>query len=133
MQLSGLVVGLLLAARVMLADTVRFDLEGLSDSTPLTNQFPGFLFSDATTISSGISSDEFEFPPHSGANVIFDGSGTISIAFSFVQPVVSFSGFFTYTTPQTLDAWHYPEPASFFLLLTSRAVLPGVRVVSNRR
>jgi len=89
----------------LFCDTVVIDFESLSDSTSVTNQFPGLVFNDATVITAGVSLNEFEFPPHSGTNAVFDDSGPISIVFSFAQPVVSFGGFFTYQMPLTLDAF----------------------------
>ena len=105
MRQMRLVLGLLLAASVLSADAIIIDFESLSDSTPVTNQFPGLAFNDATVINAGVSLNEFEFPPYSGTNVVFDDSGPISIVFSFAQPVVSFGGFFTYQSPLTLEAF----------------------------
>jgi hypothetical protein len=70
------------------------------DSTPITTQFPGLTFTNATVITAGISLNEFEFPPHSGTNVVFDDGGPISL--SFATPVSSFGGYFTYLEPLTL-------------------------------
>jgi hypothetical protein len=80
-----------------------FTFEGFSDSTSLTTQYPGLTFSNATVITAGVSLNEFEFPPHSGTNVVFDDGGPISI--SFGSPILSFSGFFTYSVPLTLTAF----------------------------
>lgn len=85
------------------AGTVVLDFEAFPDSTPLTTQYPGVTFFDATVISAGISLNEFELPPHSGTNVAFDDGGPISIAFS--TPVVSFGGYFTYYEPLSLQAF----------------------------
>ena len=83
------------------ADTI--DFEGLADSTILTNQYPGITFTNAIILTAGISLNEFEFPPHSGVNVASDNNGPITIVFS--SPVLSFSGYFTYVEPLTLDAF----------------------------
>ena len=80
-----------------------FTFEGFPDSTSLTTQYPGLTFTNATVITAGITLNEFEFPPHSGANVVFDDGGAISI--SFASPILSFSGFFTYLEPLTLTAF----------------------------
>jgi hypothetical protein len=96
-------VWLLLAVAVPLslkADILTF--EGFSDSTSLTTQYPGLTFTSATVITAGITLNEFEFPPHSGVNVVFDDGGPMSILFD--SPVLSFSGFFTYSVPLTLAA-----------------------------
>ena len=79
--------------------TINFD--GLSDLDAVTNQFSGLTFSNATVLTAGTSLNEFEFPPHSGANVIFDDGGALSIAFA--APIFSFTGFFTYASPLALS------------------------------
>lgn len=94
--------GLSLVPGIVSATTVIIDFEGLSDSTSVTNQFSGLLLSNATVLTAGISLNEFEFPPHSGSNVVFDDGGPISILFSV--PVISFGGYFTYGTQLTLSA-----------------------------
>lgn len=60
-------------------------------------------FSNAIILTSGISLNEFEFPPHSGVNVVSDFGGPIST--DFATPVSSFSGYFTYAETLTLDAY----------------------------
>jgi hypothetical protein len=79
------------------------DFEGFPDSTPITTQYPGVTFSHATILTAGISLNEFEFPPHSGVNVVFDDGGPMSL--SFASPIFSFSGYFTYLEPLTLLAF----------------------------
>jgi hypothetical protein len=83
------------------ADTITF--EGLTDGTTVTNQFSNLLFLNATIATAGISLNEFEFPPHSGSNVVFDSDGSMSI--SFLVPVTSVSGFFTYGTQLTVTVF----------------------------
>lgn len=88
------------AARAGAVPTITIDFETLPDgsaildSTSITAQFPGLTFTNTTVISTGITLNEFELPPHSGQNVAFDDGGPISI--SFAQPTLSFSGYFTY-------------------------------------
>jgi hypothetical protein len=79
------------------------DFEGFPDSTSITTQYAGVTFSNATVISAGITLNEFELPPHSGANVVFDDGG--SMAISFASPILSFGGYFTYYEPLTLLAF----------------------------
>jgi hypothetical protein len=83
-----------------LAGVTFIDFEALPDSTIVTNQYSGLTFTNATILSAGISLNEFEFPPHSGTNVISDNGGPISIVFS--TPVLSFGGYFTHVEPLTL-------------------------------
>jgi hypothetical protein len=84
------------------ATTINF--EGFPDSTILTTQYPGLTFSNTIILSSGISLNEFEFPPHSGVNVASDNNGPITI--DFTMPITSFSGYFTYLEPLTLDGFN---------------------------
>jgi hypothetical protein len=81
--------------------TINFD--GLSEFDPVVSQFSGLTFSNATVLTAGSSLNEFEFPPHSGANAIFEDGGAMSIIFSMT--VFSFGGFFTYLSPITLTAF----------------------------
>jgi hypothetical protein len=106
-QLSTLrfILGLLalgVAATLAPAETIGF--EGFPDSTILTTQFPGLTFTNAIILTSGISLNEFNFPPHSGVNVVSDNNGPITIDFS--TPITSFSGYFTYLEPLNLDAFN---------------------------
>jgi len=95
-----IVVVLLLGSRSVFADTTVINLEGLSDGTILTNQYPGLSFSDAIVLTAGISLNEFEFPPHSGVNVVLDNGGPMSI--DFANPVLNFAGYFTYAMPLSI-------------------------------
>jgi len=80
------------------------DFESLADFEPVTTQFPSLTFTNATVLTAGISLNEFEFPPHSGAKVVFDDSGAIEIVFA--SPVTRVGGFFTYSVPLTLTAFN---------------------------
>jgi hypothetical protein len=98
-------VGLTVAAGIgAQADTTTLNFEGFPDSTILTTQFPGLTFTNAIILTSGISLNEFDFPPESGVNVVSDNNGPITIDFS--TPTTSFSGYFTYLEPLTLDAFN---------------------------
>jgi hypothetical protein len=93
--------------RADISTTIDFetfpDSTPILDSTPITTQFPGITFTNATVISAGISLNEFETPPHSGTNVAFDDGGPISILFA--TPITSFSGFFTYYEPLAINSF----------------------------
>lgn len=84
------------------AGAATIDFEGFADSTILTTQYPGVTFQNAIILTAGISLNEFEFPPHSGVNVASDNGGPISILFA--SPISSFSAYFTYAEPLTLQA-----------------------------
>ncbi len=82
---------------------VTIDFETLSDSEVVTTQFSGLgvTFTNATALTAGISLNEFEFPPHSGVNVVFDDGGPMSVAFS--TQMANFGAYFTYAVPLTLS------------------------------
>ena len=85
------------------ANATTIDFEDFPDSTILTNQYPGLTFSNTIILTSGISLNEFELPPHSGENVASDNNGPITIDFS--TPITSFGGYFTYFEPLTLEGF----------------------------
>lgn len=85
------------------ADPIVIDFESLNTGDSVTNQFAGLTFSNATVVTAGITLDESEFPPHSGVNAVFDDGGPITI--DFAAPVLSFGGYFTYSTTLTLAAF----------------------------
>jgi len=97
------ITGVLLFNQAPAKADVVLTFEGFSDGTGLTSQIPGMTFSNATVLTAGIGLNEFELPPHSGTNVVFDDGGPIAI--SFASPILSFSGYFTYYTPLTVVAF----------------------------
>jgi hypothetical protein len=99
----ALVVVLAALPTAVSAGPVTIDFESLSDLESVTNQFPGLTFTNATVLTAGISLNEFEFPPVSGSNVVFDDGGGLSISFS--TSIHTFSAFFTYLAPLTLTAF----------------------------
>lgn len=94
---------LLLLSTASLAQADVIDFEDRSDGEAVINQYSGVVFSNAAAIRAGISLNEFSFPPHSGAAVVFDDGGAMSL--SFVSPVSEFGAYFTYTTQLTLVAF----------------------------
>lgn len=95
--------GVLSFAAVGWTNSVTLSFDGFPDSTILTTQYPGVTFSNAITLTAGISLNEFEFPPYSGMNVVSDNGGPMSVMFS--TPVTSFGGYFTYAEMLTIDAY----------------------------
>ena len=85
------------------AQNAPLTFEGYADSTVLTNQYTGAVFSNAIVLTRGITLNELELPPHGGNNVLSDNGGPITIAFS--SGVSAFSGYFTYGVPLTLQAY----------------------------
>lgn len=93
----------ILLALAALAEGHTLSFDGFPDSTILSNQLPGLTFSNTVILTSGITLNEFEFPPRSGANVVSDNGGPIALIFQ--TPVFFFEGYFTYAVPLTLEAF----------------------------
>lgn len=97
-----------LAATIFI-DFDSFDLVDGIDGDPIGNTFSGATFSNAILLRSGAAPTdpgllfELEFPPRSDFNVAGDEGGPIRIDFSPL--IVSFSGFFTYAVPLTVEAF----------------------------
>lgn len=102
-RLLTTVAGLLLYLQSSAVSASLVDFEGWADGVVLTSQVPGLVFQNGIILSAGVSLNEFEFPPRSGANVVSDNGGPMTIVFA--TPVLSVSGYFTYTTPLTLQAF----------------------------
>lgn len=79
-----------------LAQATVIDFESLVDGDSVTTQFAGLTFQNTLVLTAGVSLNEFDLPPKSGVNVVFDDGGPIII--SFINLMASVSGFFTYTT-----------------------------------
>lgn len=77
-----------------LAQATVIDFDSLLDGDTVTTQFAGLTFQNTLVLTAGVSLNEFDFPPKSGLNVVFDGGGPIII--SFISPMASVSGYFTY-------------------------------------
>jgi hypothetical protein len=95
-------ISILLSTLALPATVIDFD--NLSDGDIVTLQFPGLAFANTQVLTAGISLNEFEFPPRSGSNVVSDLGGPITI--EFTSPILSFTGYFTYTVPLTLTAYN---------------------------
>lgn len=87
------------------AKALVIDFEDLSDLEPVTNQYSslGVDFFGATALTAGISLNEFEIPPYSGTNVVYDELGPITVTFS--TPMLDVGGYFTYLLPVTITAY----------------------------
>lgn len=117
---------LLLLPAGLSADLLAPDFEGFPDGTVLSDQYPGLTFSSATILTAGIGLNEFEFPPFSGINVVFDDGGPITITFD--SPVSSFAGHFTYFVSLTMtafDASNNPVDQALSLFNSNLACLAG--------
>lgn len=94
----------LTVAPTLLADTViTFDEPGITDGTNITTQYANMTFTNALVQTAAIDLNEADFPPHSGANVVIDNGGPITI--NFQTPVFGVGGYFTYIEPLTLEAF----------------------------
>jgi hypothetical protein len=87
---------------VDVAPPVVIDFEAFGDGEELATQVPGVRFSNAMVLTAGASLNEFEFPPHSSANVVVDNGGPLTMTFD--SPILSFAGFFTYQSRITVMA-----------------------------
>lgn len=85
------------------SEALVINFDALSDGAVVTNQFSGLTFSNTTALTAGLSLNEFEFPPRSGTNVVFDDSGAIGILFGI--PETSVGGYFTYAQLITVTAF----------------------------
>lgn len=94
------VLGLLISGP---AHAITIDFEALTELDSVTTQFSGVTFSNATVLTSGSTLNEFEFPPSTGLNVVFDDGGAMQIDFSTAALTVS--GRFTYSEALTLTAF----------------------------
>jgi len=108
-HLARVACGLALAATsaVQAAPIVQ-DFESFSDGDIVGSSLAGVTFiSNGTVLAAGISLNEFEFPPRSGTNVVFEGGGGITgaIIITFTTPVNSVGAFLTYTSTITLAAY----------------------------
>ncbi len=129
-NLRILILALLLAgvSPALFAGIIPIHFDGLGDSTFVTTQIPGVVFSNAITLTAGISLNELDFPPRSGSNVASDSGGPITLNFS--SPSLDFLGYFTYVVPVTLrgfDASNHllASVTSLFSTNTSSAGDPG--------
>ena len=94
---------MLLVSSLANAATVTLNFDAFADSTILTNQYPGFQFTNTSILTAGLSLNEIEFPTRSGTNVATDTGGPMAI--TFTSPVLTFSGFFTYSSALTIHAF----------------------------
>jgi hypothetical protein len=109
LAVSAALLGGLCGSQGVGATAVVYDFESFSDSEAL-NQIAGLSFAHTTALAAGASLNEFEFPPHSGSNVVTDDGGAISI--DFAAPVFSVGGYFTYVSGLSFRAY---DSANFLL------------------
>ena len=76
------------------ASSVTPNFNSFTEGNAITNQIPGVTFTKGTVLAASNGPNEFEDSPHSGANVVFDDGGDISIALG--TRVSNLSPFFTY-------------------------------------
>jgi hypothetical protein len=99
-----LVVSLVFLTRAIPSHAYLINFESVSDNigigVSVTNQFSslGITFDNATALTAGISLNEIDFPPLSGATVVSNlANGIMSLIFTV--PVSDAVGYFTYDTP----------------------------------
>jgi hypothetical protein len=85
------------------AAPVTINFESFNDLDPV-GTVSGATFTNAIVLSEGISLNEFETPANSAPNVASDDLGPMEIGFA--TPISSFSGYFTYAVPLTVEAFN---------------------------
>lgn len=116
------------ACALTLNGATLFDFENLGDGTVLAGQYPNILFSGGTIQTSGLSLNEFEFPPRSGANVVGVSGGPLTV--DLFSPAFSFAAYFTYSAPVQVLAFDFANQqigvaTSAFLDNRSLSGVPG--------
>ena len=86
----------------MAAQALTLDFEDLPEGTPVTDQYfsLGVSFEHAILLTAGVNLDDYDYPPHSGSNVLSDDGGPLTIAFS--TPMAYLSLHTTYGLPLTI-------------------------------
>ncbi len=84
------------------AQALTLDFEDLPEGTPVTDQYGslGLAFEHAITLTAGVNLDDYDYPPHSGSNVLSDNGAPITLTFS--TPAAFFSFYTTYGVPLTV-------------------------------
>lgn len=105
MRLLIVVFGLILltGGAVVAQNAVTIPFDNLPDGAQVTNQYPGVTFANATAITAGLTLNEFEFPPKSGATAVYNEGGTMTLMFT--PPIYGVAGYFTYNSPLTMTAF----------------------------
>lgn len=93
-----------LLANGLNALAMTYDFEAFNDNYNLTNDMVGLTFSNSLVFSAGISLNEYDFPPHSGQNVVTPETGS-DIYIAFDDPVSYIGAFFTFSDQLTLNAY----------------------------
>lgn len=86
------------------AAVITFDDLGVSETynyIAVTNQYAGLTFSNASVLTAELTLDEFEFPPYSGENIVFDDGGIMTIRFAAAMGDVG--AYFTYASTLVLS------------------------------
>jgi hypothetical protein len=125
----ALFLGVLIVAGVPpCSGTEIIDFDQLADSELVTTRFAGLIFASAIVLQSGVTDNEFEFPPVSPPNVISDVGGPISIQFGI--PVYSVGAYITHLH-QRIPAHHRVREADLILPVTRHCGGKTVRREGN--
>jgi hypothetical protein len=98
-----LVAGLACMATPVSAAPITIDFEALTEFTDVGALLAGATFTNATVLTAGTSLNDFDFPPQSGTNVVFDTAETMRIDFD--TAVSSVSAYITYVAAVTFSAY----------------------------
>jgi hypothetical protein len=85
------------------AQALTLDFEDLPEETFVTDQYLslGVSFEHAIILTAGVNLDDYDYPPHSGSNVLSDSGGPVMMTFS--TPMAYFSLHTTYGLPLTIS------------------------------
>lgn len=101
--IAGLALAVIVGASKASAGPMIYTFDTFDDLATIGSQIAGLTFDRATALKAGFSLNDTAFPPRSGANVVFDDGGAITIVFT--APVSSAGAYFTYLAPLTLRAY----------------------------
>jgi len=85
------------------AAPITIDFESLTEFTDVGSLLDGVTFTNAMVLTAGSSVNEFEFPPFSGTNVVYDTGSSLRIDFD--EEVSSVSAYITYLVGVTFSAY----------------------------
>jgi hypothetical protein len=102
LRFSPMVTLLVLLWSPLHAAPIFIDFETLNEGDLVGGLLgPDVTFSNASILTAGSLLNELDFPPRSGANVALDDGGAMRLDFG--TEISSFSAYFTYTAPLTLE------------------------------
>jgi hypothetical protein len=117
---------LLLSLNPLEAQVTIQNFDGFADNTALTNQIPGLTFTGGSVYTAGISLNDAQYPPHSGAGAVTNAA-TNSVTITFATPIPIVRGYYTYSGALTVQAFNASavQVASATSLYSNNTALNG--------